>query len=221
MKPFRTFNHKEKTYNVDSQGFLLDPDEWDEDFAEGMSPKVGIPNGLTAEHWQVIHFIRNTFEKMNVCPLVYVACKKNDIGLGDLKKLFPTGYLRGVCKLSGVTYRQGYLQEIWLEEHIVHHTKVYERKTYAADVHGFLLNPTDWDENFALHKAYEMKMPEYLTEQHWKIINFLRERYEETGTVPTVYETCEANQIDLDELERLFPDGYHRGAVKIAGLQAI
>ena len=32
-------------------------------------------------------------------------------------------------------------------------------------------------------------------------------------------ETCEANDIDIDELEQLFPDGYHRGAVKIAGLR--
>ena len=27
------------------------------------------------------------------------------------------------------------------------------------------------------------------------------------------------NLIDLDELQKLFPDGYHRGAVKIAGLR--
>ena len=32
-------------------------------------------------------------------------------------------------------------------------------------------------------------------------------------------ETCEANDIDLDELEQLFPDGYHRGVIKIAGLR--
>ena len=221
MRPYKTFNYKEQSYKVDSQGFLLDPEEWDENFAEGMAPKVGIPNGLTEEHWKVIRFIRNTFEIMKVCPLVYVACKKNDIGLGRLKKLFPTGYLRGVCKLSGVTYRQGSFQQLWLEENIVHHTKVYERKAYPADVHGFLINSSDWDENFAIHKAYEMKMPEYLTEKHWKIIYFLRARFEETGTVPTVYETCKVHKVDLDELERLFPDGYHRGAVKIAGLQAI
>jgi tRNA 2-thiouridine synthesizing protein E len=34
-----------------------------------------------------------------------------------------------------------------------------------------------------------------------------------------VTETCEANDLDIDELEQLFPDGYHRGAVKIAGLR--
>jgi tRNA 2-thiouridine synthesizing protein E len=32
-------------------------------------------------------------------------------------------------------------------------------------------------------------------------------------------ETCEANSIEIDEFATLFPDGYHRGAVKIAGLR--
>ncbi len=50
---------------------------------------------------------------------------------------------------------------------------------------------------------------------------FLRKRFQETGSVPTVYETCEQNKIEIEDLERLFPDGYHRGAVKISGLHVI
>ena len=60
-----------------------------------------------------------------------------------------------------------------------------------------------------------------LTDKHWQIINFLRKSFEKNNMVPTIYETCEANGIDLEELEKLFPDGYHRGAVKIAGLRVI
>ena len=61
-------------------------------------------------------------------------------------------------------------------------------------------------------------MPE-LTDKHWQVINFLRQSFEKNKAVPTIYETCEACGIDLEELEELFPDGYHRGAVKIAGLR--
>ncbi len=62
-----------------------------------------------------------------------------------------------------------------------------------------------------------MKMPGgKLTKRHWEIIRYLRKSYYTTGKIPTICETCEANHIDLDELELLFPDGYHRGAVKIA-----
>ena len=62
-------------------------------------------------------------------------------------------------------------------------------------------------------------MPDKLTQGHWQVIKFLRESFKKSGRVPTVYETCEAFRIDIDELERLFPDGYHRGVVKISGLR--
>jgi tRNA 2-thiouridine synthesizing protein E len=215
----RYFTYKGKKYKIDPHGFLIDPDEWDENFAEGMAPKLQIPGGLTKEHWKVIYFIRNTFERINTCPLVYVACKRNDIGLGDLKRLFPRGYLRGACKLAGITYHEGRFQQTWLKEHDVYHTRMYERKSYPFDEHGFLLDPSDWDENFAVQTAFRLKMPDYLTERHWEIIYYLRKKFEETGEVPTVYETCEESNVNLEELEKLFPTGYHRGAVRIAGLR--
>jgi len=47
----------------------------------------------------------------------------------------------------------------------------------------------------------------------------MRTHYGKTGEIPTVYETCENSKIDLGELGRLFPNGYHRDAAKIAGLR--
>ena len=65
-----------------------------------------------------------------------------------------------------------------------------------------------------------MKMPGgKLTKRHWEIIRYLRKSYYTTGKIPTICETCEANHVDLDELELLFPDGYYRGAIKLAGLR--
>lgn len=210
-----------KEYKVDDKGFLLDPSQWDEQFAEAMAPEVGISSGLTDAHWRMIRFIRNTFEKINQCPLIYVACKNNDIGLGDLKKLFPGGWLRGACKLAGVTYREGYMQQMWLEGDIAHLKNTYNNKVYEVDEQGFLINPGEWDENFSVQTAYQMNIPGNLTERHWQIIHFLRDYFEKTGSVPTVYETCEANKLDLSECETLFPGGYHRGAVRLAGLHAV
>ena len=218
MKTFElTYNGK--SYQVDEQGYLLEARDWDEDFAAGTADQVGIRDGLTDQHWKVIHFIRNSFDEIGACPLVYVACRKNEIGLGNLNVLFPTGYLRGACRLAGVSYREAYLRHLWLEENFAHLAKVYQSKTYLTDAKGFLLNPSDWDESFAIHKAYEMKMPDYLTPRHWQIIRYVRDRFLATGDVPSVYETCEVHHLDLEELERLFPDGYHRGAIKIAGLR--
>jgi tRNA 2-thiouridine synthesizing protein E len=92
-------------------------------------------------------------------------------------------------------------------------------KVYRTDVRGFLVDPASWDEPYAICRAREWKMPgRELTDRHWQVIYFLRERFRRDRVVPTVYATCRVHGMDIRELECLFPDGYHRGAVKIAGL---
>jgi tRNA 2-thiouridine synthesizing protein E len=219
----KTFSVKGKIFNVDAEGFLLDYEQWDENFAAAMAAEVKIPGGLTPEHWNVIRFIRNAFSQTGTCPLVYQTCKANGLRLRDLKRLFPTGYLRGACRLAGITYKErtvNYYGEKAPEFRAEIAGPTLGEKVYGVNIQGFLVDPSQWDENFAIHKAQEMKVGEGLTAGHWKIIHFLRDYFQKNSLVPTVYETCEANQIELDELERLFPDGYHRGAVKIAGLRA-
>jgi len=214
-----TFRFKNKSYEVDEQGFLTDFHQWDENFAEGMAESAQITGGLTREHWDVIYFIRSAFEDMGKCPQVYLTCNSQNLHLKDLKELFPSGYLRGACKLAGISYREGYLMHAWSNAELDPVNLRPPEKTYRVDVRGFLVNPFDWDEQYAVHKAYEMKMPEELSQQHWQIIRYLRSQYKKSREIPTVYETCRDNGIELKDLERLFPDGYHRGAVKIAGLR--
>ncbi|MCK4606120.1 MAG: TusE/DsrC/DsvC family sulfur relay protein [candidate division Zixibacteria bacterium] len=218
-----TLTLNDKVYHVDSGGFLLNYDDWDEDFAEGMAPSVGIREGLVKEQWNVIYFIRHSFRELGKCPLVYQTCKMNGLRLKDLAELFPGGYLRGACKLAGVTYKEGYVGQAALStfeaDSDMGAIAPADEKTYEIDVRGFLVNPENWDARYAVFKAHDLKMPGGLSESHWNIIHFLRDRFVKNGTVPTVYETCGDNGIDLEELERLFPDGYHRGAVKIAGLR--
>ncbi|MDP8228991.1 MAG: TusE/DsrC/DsvC family sulfur relay protein, partial [Candidatus Electryoneaceae bacterium] len=144
--------------------------------------------------------------------------RTNKIGLRQLRGLFPTGYLRGACKLSGITYREGYLKHSWVMKKATEDSTSQD-KTYTIDIRGFLVNPDEWDEQFAIYKAFEMKMPAEMTDRHWQIIRFLREYYGKNDSIPTVYDTSEANNIEIEELEELFPDGYHRGVVKLAGLR--
>ena len=224
----KTASFKGKDYIVDKNGFLLDMGQWDRNFAEGMAREAEIEGGLTATHWEVISFIREFFEKKGVCPLVYQTCKSKGLSIVALKRLFPTGYLRGACKLAGITYSDrlvNYFGEegrgAWVEtasRDREEKAKLVE-KIYRVDVRGFLVDPSEWDENFARNMASEMRVSEELTENHWKIIYYLRNSFKKKGAVPTVYETCEANGIELQDLEELFPYGYHRGAVKIAGLR--
>jgi len=83
------------------------------------------------------------------------------------------------------------------------------------------VNFSEWDKQYAINKAMEMKIPEGLTHKHWQIINYLRKKYQADKIVPTVFQCCENNNIEMDDLAVLFPAGYHRGAVKISGLRVI
>ncbi len=207
-----------KTYDIDRDGFLRDPRDWDEDFASLTAPQVGLGDGLTSEHWEVIRQIRTVFENTGRCPLVYQICRSTGLGLDGLQALFPTGYLRGACRLAGLTFRAGHPGAALSSSSLAEIEAAVTNRSYRVDSWGFLVDPYEWDEAFAAMKAFETKMAASLSERHWQIIRYLRNEYGRTGVVPTVYETCRANAIDLDELERLFPDGYHRGAVKVAGL---
>ncbi len=224
-----------KTYAMDSSDFLVDFEQWDKDFAEGMAPSVGITARLSEGHWEVIRFIRTFFSERGYCPLVYQTCRGCGLRLGDLKRLFPAGYLRGACRLAGISYRRGSLT-FYLNGGPAREKSGYplkegaplpaactteaSGKTYEIDSHGFLVDPASWDEQYACFRSAEMKLSE-LTPDHWRVIRYLRQRYDERGEVPTVFQVCEDNGLELEELERLFPGGYHRGAVKLAGLHVV
>jgi len=211
----------DKIYEVDDQNFLIDYETWDENFAEGMAKKLSMPTVLSDKHWKVIHFIRDEFNRTGICPLVFQTCKTNDLTSKTLKNLFPTGYLRGACLLAGIAYknrRVNYYGETIPKTEKPAKVKT-AKKVYRVDVFGYLVQPTEWDEEFAFNKAFEMDIK--LTDKHRKILHYLRDMYLKNRNIPNVFECCGDNEIEIDELEKLFPKGYHRCAVKIAGLPSI
>jgi tRNA 2-thiouridine synthesizing protein E len=213
------FSYKGKRYRVDAFGFLLDPEDWDEPFAEGMAQRCGVRGALTERHWKIIRYVRTMFLEKRKRPVIYQACKDCDVTVDELGALFPTGYWRGACKLAGLKHDEGYAPVPSGGRAGARAPTEEPSRVYRVDAFGFLADPAEWDEMFATCKAHEMKMPP-LGERHWRVIYFLRGEQQLCGTVPTVFAACAALGMGLDEMERLFPDGYHRGAVKIAGLKA-
>ena len=204
---------------LDEFGCLQNFYDWTLEFAESMAEEVGIAPPLTEAHKKIINYIRETVIRSGRTPIVHSACGDNGLKLWELERLFPAGYHRGACKLAGISYRQVYFQKYWLEGNLPGIKEDYKLKIYRIDAQGFLVDPSEWDENFTLCKAFEMKMPELLMQRHWQIINYLRDQFQRFQEIPTVYETCEKNKLDLESFNKLFPDGYHRGAVKLAGLR--
>jgi tRNA 2-thiouridine synthesizing protein E len=213
-----TLETKSKKYLLDDAGFLVDPGQWDEDFAERIAPELGIKGGLTPSHWNVVKYIRDTYLKTGSCPIVHKTCKTYKLHLKDLEMLFPSGYVRGACKLAGVSFLAGGVCAEFTPTAETQIRPSVEERVYRVNVQGFLIDPNEWDENFAACKARELQIQGPLSNKHWEVIKYLRSEFEKKGVIPTFYETCKAVGIDVDEFAELFPSGYHRGAVKIAGL---
>jgi len=203
-----------KTYTLDKYGFLDQAEQWDEQFAAGMARLQGIYDGLTDEHWNFINYIRDKFLKEETLPLLVVACADNHMRLGKLKSLFPTGYFRGACRIAGVSYKFMCDVNIWHTYEAPHQLK----PEHAITPQGFLEDFYQWNEHFAEFVAEKWNLPEGLTEKHWEVMRFLRNYYQATGHIPTVYEVCQAHDLDLSDLRSMFPEGYRRGACRIAGL---
>lgn len=96
-------------------------------------------------------------------------------------------------------------------------------KTYETDEEGYLLNLMEWTKEAAEHMAEEEKVP--LTDNHWEVIDFLREYYNEYQIAPAVRVLTKAigkkfgaEKGNSKYLYDLFPYGPAKQACKIAGL---
>ena len=202
------------TYQLDEFGFLDPPDQWDEDFAAGMAYALGIHEGLTEPHWTLVRYLRRRFVHDRAVPGVVFALIETGIRLREFRSLFPTGYHRGACKVAGVNY--AFMRERAFGLTYENYTAVGQE--YLLTASGFLADPSTWSPRFAHLVANESELPDGFTERHREIIRYLRSAYKALGRVPTVCETCSKNALSLSDLLRLFPDGYRRGACRMAGL---
>ncbi len=96
-------------------------------------------------------------------------------------------------------------------------------KTYETDEEGYLVNLSDWSEEVAQYLAQQEGVT--LTENHWEVINFLRDYYNEFQIAPAVRVLTKAigkklgpEKGNSQYLYELFPYGPAKQACKIAGL---
>jgi TusE/DsrC/DsvC family sulfur relay protein len=86
-----------------------------------------------------------------------------------------------------------------------------------VDQEGFLLDPAQWSESVA-HEIAHLSGIDPLTDRHWLVIEFMRTRYLETGTAPSIRTLGKASGVPVKELYALFPKGPAKLAAKIAGI---
>lgn len=89
--------------------------------------------------------------------------------------------------------------------------------TLEIDEDGFIQEPERWNEEVAQALARTEGVDD-LTEEHWKVVNYLREYYLEYGIAPMIRKLCKSTGFKLKEIYELFPSGPAKGACKVAGL---
>ena len=90
-------------------------------------------------------------------------------------------------------------------------------KQVEVDEDGFLVDPNLWNEEIVKAFAALEDVSE-LTENHWKVINYLRNYYLQFGIAPMIRKLCKDTGFSLKEIYDMFPSGPAKGACKLAGL---
>jgi len=95
------FEHGDVKIEVDEDGFIVDPNHWNEAVAAALATTEGIDE-LTEEHWKVMNYLRDYFQKFGVAPMIRKLCKETGFPLKAIYDLFPSGPAKGACKLAGL-----------------------------------------------------------------------------------------------------------------------
>lgn len=91
-------------------------------------------------------------------------------------------------------------------------------KEIEVDEDGFIQEPDQWSEDLACALAKTEEEVAELTPEHWKVINYLRNYYQQFGIAPMIRKLCKETGFELKYIYQLFPGGPAKGACKIAGL---
>ena len=96
-----------KTLEVNEDGFLARPQEWDPDVASYIAAIEGI--SMTEQHWEIVKFLRAYYEQYRVAPRVKVLAKEIGAKYGPrmgstryLYELYPCGPAKQACKIAGL-----------------------------------------------------------------------------------------------------------------------
>lgn len=92
----------------DTEGYLVQPGDWDEAIAIELAKEEGIE--LNDTYWLLLNFMQEYYREHNVAPdvrhVISYLASENQSGKREAKKiifdLFPYGYVKQACKIAGM-----------------------------------------------------------------------------------------------------------------------
>ena len=101
------FEVEGQAVDLDNEGFLLDPSQWNRAVAERLAEGESLE--LNEQRWEVVDFVREYLETRQTVPEARVVLKalaerkgKDQATRRYLYQLFPYGYGQQACKIAGM-----------------------------------------------------------------------------------------------------------------------
>lgn len=94
----------------DNEGYLIDPEDWDEDIASELAKEENIE--LTDISWSVLNIMRDYYDHHKVSPdvrhVIKILADEHGYDKKEAKKIifnsFPYGYVKQACKIAGMKH---------------------------------------------------------------------------------------------------------------------
>jgi tRNA 2-thiouridine synthesizing protein E len=91
---------------VNEEGFLEQPDQWNEAMGAELAREAGI-DPMTDRHWQVVHFMRRQYLDTGSAPSIRALGKASGVPVKELYELFPKGPAKLAAKIAGIPKPRG------------------------------------------------------------------------------------------------------------------
>jgi len=95
------FEHGDISLEVDEDGFITNPDEWNEEVGLALASTEGVDE-MTEDHWKIANYLRNYYLEYGVAPMIRKLCKETGFKLKQIYELYPSGPAKGACKVAGL-----------------------------------------------------------------------------------------------------------------------
>ncbi len=85
---------------VNEEGFLTDPEQWDESVGEILASNIGIE--LTDAHWAAIRFARSDYVAEGATPTLRRMAQVGDVSTKEMFALFPKKPAKKMAYVAGL-----------------------------------------------------------------------------------------------------------------------
>jgi tRNA 2-thiouridine synthesizing protein E len=96
----------EAPVDVDDEGFMTNPEQWNEQIAEAIAGENGI-HELSGRHWLVVKFMRDRYLATGTAPSIRSLGKESGVPIKELYQLFPKGPAKLAAKIGGIPKPKG------------------------------------------------------------------------------------------------------------------